>query len=124
MLQLKSFLIKLQLKKKLWHKCFPVIIPKFLRTSVAASGKIRTRSLKISNISVPYYTSYHGLPLHRDIIVVKRDIHWKILVVLSIHVAIQTSKHLNKKETVSSDMYSTVDIFLHSQRRWRFEIVF
>ena len=28
-----SFLIKLQLKKRFWHRCFPVNISKFLRTS-------------------------------------------------------------------------------------------
>ena len=28
-----SFLIKLQLNKRLWHRCFPVNIAKFLRTS-------------------------------------------------------------------------------------------
>ena len=28
-----SFLIKLQLKKRLWHRCFHVNIAKFLRTS-------------------------------------------------------------------------------------------
>ena len=42
-----SFLIKFQLKKRLWHGCFPVNIAKFLRKSflyrtpsVAASSKI------------------------------------------------------------------------------------
>ena len=34
-------------------------------------------------------------PLHCDKIVVKRDIHRKIFAVVSIHIAIQTSKHLN-----------------------------
>ena len=29
-----SFLIKLQLKKRLWHRCFPVNIAKFLRTPI------------------------------------------------------------------------------------------
>ena len=47
-----SFLIKLQLRKRFWHKRFLVNIAKFLRTPflqnirVAASGKIRTKSLK------------------------------------------------------------------------------
>ena len=42
------------------------------------------------------YTRYHGLPLHCDKIVAKRDIHRKIYVLMSIHIAIQTSKHLNQ----------------------------
>ena len=48
-----SFLIKLQLTKRLWHRCFPVNIAKLLRNtflhrthSVAACNKIRTNSLK------------------------------------------------------------------------------
>ena len=48
-----SFLIKLQLKKRLWHRRFPVNIAKFSRLPffnrtlpVAASGKINTKSLK------------------------------------------------------------------------------
>ena len=48
-----SFLIKLQLTKRLWHRCFPVNIAKLLRNaflhrthSVAACNRIRTNSLK------------------------------------------------------------------------------
>ena len=46
------FLITLQLKKRLWYRCFPVNFAKFLRTPfyrtppVAASGKNRIKSLK------------------------------------------------------------------------------
>ena len=57
---------------------------------------------EISKTSVPAifdYTWYHGLPLHFDKVVVKRDIDRKIFVMVSIHIAIQTfnfkAKHLN-----------------------------
>ena len=58
-------------KNRLRHRCFPVNIMKFLRT--------------------PFFI---GLPLHCDKIVVKHDVHRKIFWVESIHIAIQTSKHL------------------------------
>ena len=47
-------LIKLQLKKRLWPRCFPVNIAEFLVTlfyrtpPVAASGKIRAKCLKLA----------------------------------------------------------------------------
>ena len=50
-----SFLIKLQappatlLKKRLWHRCFPVNFPKFLRTpfSQNTSGRLLLESFKL-----------------------------------------------------------------------------
>ena len=64
---------------------------------MATQGKIRNKSLK----SVPtifYYNWFHGFPLHCDKIIVKRDIHRKIFVVVSIHISIQISKHLNQNK--------------------------
>ena len=72
----------------------------------------------MSKILVPAnfdYTWNHWFLLHSDKIAVKRDIHGKIFVAVSIHIAIQTSKHLN----FCSDMCSTVKsfpAFTHSHR--------
>ena len=43
---------------------------------------------KISDPAIFDYTWYHGLPIHCDKIVVKRDIHRKIFAVVSIHIVI------------------------------------
>ena len=88
------FLIKLQLKNRLWHRCFSVNIAKFLRTPfyrtplVCTSGKIGAKSLKLAKFQFQLFLTildkwYHSFPLHCDIIVVKRDIHRKIFVVVS-----------------------------------------
>ena len=53
-------------------------------------------------------TWYQGLPLHCDIIIVKHDIHRKVFVGVSIHNAIQTSKHLNGKKSRSGSLFVTV----------------
>ena len=71
-----SFLMKLQLKKRLWYRCFPVNIVKFLRTPFSVPAVID-------------YTWYDGLPLQCcDKIVVKRDIYGNIFVVVYIHIVI------------------------------------
>ena len=50
---------------------------------------------KVSVSAIFDYNWCHGLLLHCDKIVVKCNIHRKIFVVVSIHIPIQTSKHLN-----------------------------
>ena len=101
--------------------------PLFFRTSpVAASVKIRTKSVKLAKFQFqPFlYTWYYGFPLHCDITVVKGDIHRKkIFVVVTIHIAIQTQNIWIKVKTVCIDMYLSVEVFLHSQGGWCFEIV-
>ena len=80
-----SFLINLQLTKRLWHRCFLVNIAKWWRKlslehSSGCLWQNWNQVSKISKNSVPAifdYTWYHGLPLHYDKIVVKRDIHRK-----------------------------------------------
>ena len=63
----------------------------FYRTTpVAASGKIRTKSLESAEFQFQLDLTTV------DKTVVKWDIHRKIIVVVSIHIAIQISKHLNK----------------------------
>ena len=93
-----SFLIKLQYEKILWHTCFrniaklfrtPFLYKKYLRWLPVV--KLEPHLWNYQNFS----SSYFWLPLHCDVIVVKRDIHRKIFVVVSIHIAIKTSKHLN-----------------------------
>ena len=57
---------------------------------VVASCRIRTKSLKLEKFEFQLfltYNWYHGVPLHCDIIVVKRDTHLKISLVESIHIA-------------------------------------
>ena len=124
-----SFLIKFKRQR-----CFPVNIAKFFRSPffiehlVAASGKIRPKPLKSAKFQFQlFFTTLasYGLPLHCDKIVVKLYAHRKMFVVESIHIAIQTSKHLNKvKIQFAVTLYSTVEVSVHSQGLWCFEIVF
>ena len=91
--------------------CFPVILQKFMNTFFTEHlWWLRLVNLDPSPWNQQYfsssYTSYHGLPLHYDKIVVKRGVHRKIFVVVCIHIAIQTWKHLNKSNSCS-DMYLT-----------------
>ena len=51
----------------------------------------------LSKLSVRLLHQCNITELHCDKIVLKRDIHSKIFVVVSIHIAIRTSKHLNKE---------------------------
>ena len=70
----------------------------FWNTPMATSGKIGTKSLQLAKFQFQLIWTtldINELPLHCDIIVVKRDIYRKIFVVVSIHFSIQTSKHLN-----------------------------
>ena len=68
---------------------------------MAATGKIRTKSLKSAKFQFQLVVG------SCDLIVVKHDFHRKIFVVVSIHIAIQNLKY--------SDRYSTVEVFLYSQ---------
>ena len=94
-----SFLIKLQLKKRLLHMCFPLNIGKlgkFLRTlfflvHLRWLPLVKLEISKISAAAIFDDTWYHGLPQHCNIIVVKRNIRRKIVV--SVHIPIQTLKH-------------------------------
>ena len=70
---------------------------------VAASGGNWNQVSEISKISVPAifnYTWHHGLPLHCDKIVIKRDIHRKNIcdVHLYCNSNFKTSKHLNENK--------------------------
>ena len=110
--------------------CFPVNIAKllehlFYRTPlVAVSGKIRTKSLKLTKFQFQLFLTTLNIHLHCDKIVVKRDIHRKKFVVVSTQIVIQTSFVKIKIKTVCSDAYSTVAVPLHSQSGWCLEIVF
>ena len=91
-----SLLIKLQLKKRPWHRCWFFKNSFFYWTPLlAASGKIRTKSLKLEKFQLQLFLTLLGImifALHCDIIVVKRDIHIKIFVVMSIYIANQTKR--------------------------------
>ena len=95
-----KLLQKSKLKKRLWHRCFPVNIAKFLRTpfyrtlAVASSGKTRIKSLKLVKFQFQLFLTTISWALSScDDIVVKCNIHRKIFVVVFIHIVIQTSKH-------------------------------
>ena len=65
---------------------------------MAASGDIRIKYLKSGKFQFQLFLTTLGVMGSStlcDIIVIKRDIHRKIFVVVSIHIAVQTSKHLN-----------------------------
>ena len=53
-----SFLIKLQLKNRLYQSCFPVNFAQFLRTLLgAATGKIRAKFLKFAKFQFRLFLS-------------------------------------------------------------------
>ena len=85
------FLITLQPKKKLWQS-----VSLFYGTPpAAASGKIRTKSLKSTKFQFQFFLiSWTPSTLSQN--VAKRDIHRKIFVAVSIHIEIQTSNYLNQ----------------------------
>ena len=85
------FLITLQPKKRLWQS-----VNLFYGTPpAAASGKIRTKSLKSTKFQFQFFLiSWAPSTLCQN--VVKRDIHRKIFVAVSIHIEIQTSNYLNQ----------------------------
>ena len=122
-----SLLIKLQLKKRPWHRCWFFKNSFFYWTPLlAASGKIRTKSLKLEKFQLQLFLTLLGImifALHCDIIVVKRDIHIKIFVVMPIYIANQTWKDLHDIKTVCSDIRANIEVFMHSQSGWCFEIV-
>ena len=61
----------------------------------AASGKIRTKSLKSTKFQFQFFLiSWAPSTLSQN--VAKRDIHRKIFVAVSIHIEIQTSNYLNQ----------------------------
>ena len=105
-----SLYTKLQVKERSGDYCEILKNTFFYRTPpVIVFGKIRTKSLKSAKfqfqpflitldiIGPIYFTTKQNT--------VKRNVHRKIFVVVSIHVVIQTSKHLNKKKsTVCSDI--------------------
>ena len=60
------------LKKRLWHRCFPVNLAKFLRTPFLqnTSGRLLLQKSIAKNISfeVMKYTCFHSLVFHKSIL--------------------------------------------------------
>ena len=94
-----SFKKKLQLKKRLWHRCFSVNLAKFLRTSFFVKHPWWLSIVKLEPSlwnQQSFSSSYFWLHLIScGTIVVKRDIYRKIFVVVPIYISIQASKHWN-----------------------------
>ena len=86
---------------------------------MAASGKIRRKSLKSAKKSVSAGFDcvwFHGIPLNCDKIDLKHDVYWKNICG-GVHSYYNSNfkTFRSNENAVFSDMYSAVEVSLHSQ---------
>ena len=72
-----SFLIKLQLKKRLWHRCFPVNFARFLRTPFLqnTSGRLLLKQVMLNYILVIYPNINNSFPSRHLLVQSQQEKH-------------------------------------------------